>query len=80
MTEQRKFSTELHCQARNQHRTELVKGYLCCARSECRQIRKLFPSFYLSIMVRNPFEALPGFAGSNPGEAQKSYFPNLENL
>jgi hypothetical protein len=31
-------------------------------------------------MVRNPFEALPGFAGSNPGEAQKSSFPNLKNL
>jgi hypothetical protein len=40
--------------------------------------KKTVPQFLLSIMVRNPFEALPGFAGSNPGEAQKSSV--LKNL
>jgi hypothetical protein len=30
--------------------------------------KKTVPQFLLSIILRNPFEALPGFAGSNPGE------------
>ncbi len=42
--------------------------------------KKTVPQFLLSIMVRNPFEALPGFAGSNPGEAPKEFLPKPKEL